>query len=643
MALTLHTPRVVTTLNTLTNGHNPENIHPNNNNQLSTTHHDTIWSPVDMAFKLVEKTKTAKQHPDEIRRLLADVQNGTVHIYMDNDPRTFDHGQSALDVFKQYWTIAPKDEGKWQLWWKSHGRHAVQLVQQFQSTTHVPLPSSSTCILAKPTQPVAETKYKPKDPEMNKEQWYRIQHQMMEDVKQLQSHGSFQSLTTEKAIRVTNKKAYEDPPDLVKQFIDNVREWKDTRDFDVFVGNTLADNHWDTLPYDRNDLYHPDNRDDLTRIQSGEEVGLVTLDLANNQSFYLTWCFAEDINNFTHLVRTEQVICNQHVSQVLKQTHDIHLEMVAEGDFFYGPEVVILLKALEDEVESYRDLRVPQGCNTVIDHSSHIQLSKGFSIHAHNAVVYLSQCQQQYKTHVRHAHNVCQEFAQQVQGIPGVVLHLFTTFEDAQTKRCIQSMFREIEKTERKFNTHHKQLSGLHTDMMAYFQRYKRQVEEDWTIAQLQHHGSNAPVPQDVQQAFDTVNSVDELAAIPTEARIEVQAFTKSFQQHRCIMLKWTMVKEVRMVKTMIALGLWSLDVPNENGNASVKALRPPPSYSTLASPRHYPTFTQSVRNFNKHHPDMSKGDGDYFKEWYPSVVMLKKRVGDLYRCHNAADMEDMD
>ncbi len=641
MALTLQSPSVVTTLSTYV----PEGAPSSYQSPTIPVRRDTEWSPVEMAFKLVEKTRGGKQYPDQLHKLLVDVQNGIAQVYMENDPRTFEKGQSALDVMKRYWPIPPKEEARWQTWWKSHGRHAVQLVQQFQiagvcaRSSHY---ASSLSILQKPSEPTLSdgSKYSAQDSELTKDRWYHIQHQMIEDVKQLQTKGSFKSLSKDRARRVIECRAFDDPPDVVAQFLSDARKWKDSKDFTVFVGNHISDvseNYWDSVPYDRNDLFHPNNHDALRRIQSGEEVALVTLDFVDNKSFYLTWCFEGELDNFVHLVRTGQIFCNEHVTNVLKQTHEIHLELFSEGDFFYEHGVVILLKALEDGVESYRDLRVPYGCNTLIDHSTHIQLSQGFSISAHNAVVFLTRCQSKYRKTVSDAHDVCQNFVQQVQGIPGVVLNLFATFEDSQAERCLHSMFKEIEKTERKFNHYHQQLSELNGDMVAFFQRYKTQVEEDWTIAQLQLHGANTPVPIGVQQAFDTMNSVDDLSAIPTEAYVEVCGFTACFQQHRRIKLKWSIVKEVRIVKTMIALGLWSLDLPTIEGGAetSAKSLKPPPSYEFLASRSGYADFTMRVRKFNATHPDKSKTDGSYFKEWYPSVSALRKRVGDLYRAQN--------
>lgn len=599
-------------------------------------------SPVDMALSLISKTRVNKSG---FTRLLIDILEGVVLIHFANDPRTTT-GVNAMVVLNRYLEFPEAETAGVASWWKMHGRHAAQLVQQaYLNDRLMPAAAPDSALVLcndsgsplfsprAPSFPFASSDrlgvagpirqdnvaghssssdvtvwHLPTVATSSHPVWHDLvgeEGDMRQIVRQLVSNTPTRLVKgTSRAVRELGRQAFGPRAACVIEFgagIKMYRKLKRGGSSSTGMAPPGASVHAGLCdpsvldcfaavevvagyvpPFDRNDLMLT-NRAGVDSA-TGQPVVLVKL-VCGSMPLYITWCVASEVAVFKESVCSGAVICNELVTAV--RFNITLVEIIYPADTFVGDEILLMLHLLENEIELGRTLRPPSGANSCIPHATHLHLFKAGE--CHNATVRSVRAGNDVKRAVSALVQVESAYRALIQTLPRLIFKLVGEGNDLgdgsveAAQRCVCVFFDEARTLKSGF-----EFARVHcTRMLAvYLEIYtKRQLamEKAWVHAQILSGGA---VGLDGVPSFQSL--VKEGAQRPVMYSEAYGTMTSTCELLKTLCVeeeRWRAIRDMRWCFAAHTLGLWCVGDRNRGGNATgVVVMDPPPVVESVTT-----------------------------------------------------------
>ena len=551
-------------------------------------------SPVEMACSLILKTKVDQQ---VAKQLLTDIMEGVVLIEFSNDPRTV-NGVDPLITLQNYFHFQESETAVFKSWWRSHGRHAAQLVQQaYLSQSYVIQPSlASTALTIIPTTTASASlrpATKPRSSLRARGSTDMVVHrpsvstssypvavgrdaaaaelmaasivetttmrQLVLGMVSKHANSSFKG--TKRATRDLNRQPFASRHSCLVEFTRGVTTYRKLRPvgdlcalevLDCFVATEVPPGY--APPFDRNDLMLT-NRAAL-EIVSTEPVALVLLE-CGSVPLYATWCEDSQLECLKGKICDGTVVCNASVTDA--RSVITSLSVIYPADTFYGPEVLIMLHLLENEIEILRTLRPPKGANHVIPHGTHMHFYKDGL--CHNANVRVARMRKDVNTSLAELQRVVDSYGALIRTLPSLVVKLVTGVSNDTgrrreaedlSQRCVSVFLEQASSA----NSNVMNIRNRCLGMLARFREIDSQrreaVERAWVHGQIKT-GSNT------QTTFESMaTACSEPPAFYKESYAVLTATVRLMETHLEEMQAWDAVRNMKWCIAAHTLGIWS-------------------------------------------------------------------------------------
>jgi hypothetical protein len=564
-------------------------------------------SPVEMAMFSVKKTHV---NQPAFAEMLADVLSGAISVKFANDPRT-SGGEEPMEVLRRYLEFSEDQKNTWTTWWRLHGKHATQLVQQHAPGFGIPNsvlrgrggrarrqasdPSSgsgsgsSTAeerVANSPRMMVSVSHLKPAQRE---EAYDTVQEDMRTMVHSFQCLGDSRSLKpVKRAVResmIERRTEYRKVASATDRFAESLVPWRASGALDSITNISRAERYVQDVEryvqalqtnydpgFDRNDLLLT-NAAEGKQIANGREVTVVAL-YCGTSPLYLTWCVQGKQDELEEGVRTSRIRCNASVEAVLRRpgvkvTHSV---LVSPGDGYAPDELLQLIKLLETQVDA-TGFRAPAACNDIIPHIEHFHLyAVGGSVAAFNARHEKHALEAEIEAKMAEVRSTIGSFENQTGSLPELVHKLFSSGDnggnnmdgvddvdpdrkDASTARCLESLWDRAKEYSRvmgvAMGTGHSMIERYRSSL----ETYTHVIEREWvkSITDSTHTA-------ELDRLFQNVRGKRvEKNPFLCDARVSMAKLENDVAKVKQDLGQWVFCKDLEWCRALVTLGLWDI------------------------------------------------------------------------------------